>query len=346
MSQSGLCPNHGTAWTGRPRGVRQVEVYYNTATIGSASCLGLTNLLGGTGRFLSNKVTNAPCDEFLGIDIPRFEINASPWNACDGTQPWDQYPWSSTTACIDQPGSGFGLLYSTANPPTLNPSPGTACAVAGKNCWPSPVSDPVYEAGDTATSSTANIVVNSSGAATRILANRDYFGEVSQSAQTSSTSPFNGTSGTGYGTLANRPTTCTTGVGYWATNTGTWNTYSSQQGTLYICTATNTWTVGYTPYTYPHPLDTSGGSLAAPTASPATGSYAITQTVTLSGPSGATICYTTNGTTPTATTPGTCSTGIMYSTPITVSSSLTLQAMSTEWSYTNSSCLECRVHDQ
>jgi hypothetical protein len=85
-------------------------------------------------------------------------------------------------------------------------------------------------------------------------ANRDYFNAVSASAQTSPTSPFDGTSGMGFGTLANRPPTCTTnlseaggGVGYFATDQGA-------QGTLYRCSATNTWTVHYAPYAYPHPL--------------------------------------------------------------------------------------------
>jgi hypothetical protein len=92
-----------------------------------------------------------------------------------------------------------------------------------------------------------------------IVANRDYYDAVSASAQSSATSPFNGTTGMGFGALANRPTTCTTnsletggGVGYFATDQGA-------QGTLYRCSATNTWTVHYTPYTYPHPLVSGGG---------------------------------------------------------------------------------------
>lgn len=72
-----------------------------------------------------------------------------------------------------------------------------------------------------------------------------------------------GTSGVGCGTLANRPATCTVGVGYWATNQSCTTVPSSLygrnhtdtiQGTLYTCTATNTWTATYTPYEYPHPL--------------------------------------------------------------------------------------------
>jgi hypothetical protein len=90
---------------------------------------------------------------------------------------------------------------------------------------------------------------------------REWFDEVGNTAQSNATTPFNGTTGTGWGTLANRPTTCTSnttenafgagtsGVGYYATDQGS-------QGTWYKCTATNTWTSFYTPYTYPHPLVT------------------------------------------------------------------------------------------
>lgn len=86
-----------------------------------------------------------------------------------------------------------------------------------------------------------------------LQANRDYFNAVSANAQTSATSPFNGTTGMGFGTLANRPTTCTTGaesgggVGYYGTDTDI----------LYRCSATNTWTTQYNfgavPYPYPWP---------------------------------------------------------------------------------------------
>jgi hypothetical protein len=83
---------------------------------------------------------------------------------------------------------------------------------------------------------------------------RDYYNAVSGSAQTSPASPFDGTTGMGFGTLANRPRTCATnplerggGVGYFATDQG-------PQGTLYQCSATDTWTAWYAPQPYPHPL--------------------------------------------------------------------------------------------
>jgi hypothetical protein len=101
-----------------------------------------------------------------------------------------------------------------------------------------------------------------------VLANRDYHNAISKDAQTSPTSPWDGTHsgfvaagnyGMGFGTLANRPTTCTAnaialdagfgGVGYFATDQGA-------QGKLYRCSATDTWTLHYEPYTYPHPLST------------------------------------------------------------------------------------------
>ena len=55
---------------------------------------------------------------------------------------------------------------------------------------------------------------------------------------------FDGTTGVGVGRLADKPTRCTKGVAYWATDTKT----------LYRCTSTDVWTEYYKPYPYPHPL--------------------------------------------------------------------------------------------
>jgi len=72
--------------------------------------------------------------------------------------------------------------------------------------------------------------------------------------------------GVGCGPLANRPATCTPGVAYWATDQDCSNisnmvgAYPTTPitGTLYKCTEQDVWTAYYTPYTYPHPLRTSG----------------------------------------------------------------------------------------
>jgi hypothetical protein len=69
---------------------------------------------------------------------------------------------------------------------------------------------------------------------------------------------------------------------------------------------------------------------AAPTFSPAAGSYATAQTVTIGdATSGATIYYTTNGTTPTTS-------STVYTGPITVSVTETLEAIAVEAGYSNS----------
>lgn len=83
---------------------------------------------------------------------------------------------------------------------------------------------------------------------------------------------FSGATGVGVGTLAAMPIPCTPtgdaldagngGVGYWATDQGSWNTSTSNprgvqqngaDGVRYRCSALNTWTIDYTPFQYPHP---------------------------------------------------------------------------------------------
>ena len=76
--------------------------------------------------------------------------------------------------------------------------------------------------------------------------NRDYFDY---------TASFNGSSGVGVGSFSARPSNCTTGVGYWATDSNT----------LYQCASTNNWTTYYVPYTYPYPTTQTTNSPAPPT---------------------------------------------------------------------------------
>ncbi len=72
------------------------------------------------------------------------------------------------------------------------------------------------------------------------------------------------------------------------------------------------------------------GTVATPTFSPVAGSYGPAQTVTISSStSGATIYYTTNGTTPTTS-------STLYSSAITVSASETVKALAVKTGYTNS----------
>ena len=269
LTGSSFCSGHGTAWTGRPRGQRQVESYYNNITVSAGhTCDSIHGMNGGAGIYLSNSISapGAGCNKFVAVDNPMFIKNVAPWGLCSSTNAYNQYPCSATSAYIDQPGSGAGGLLENLTSPVLVSNTNCATAFASSpstanSCWPNPTLDPIYEAGDVMTAGGlgAPVVIASDGTSTRVLFNRDVYAEVSQAAQTSSTSPFNGTTGTGYGTLANRPTTCTAGVGYWATDQGTWNTFNSQEGIFYTCNVGgNAWSVYYTPYTYPHPLEAGG----------------------------------------------------------------------------------------
>lgn len=185
----------------------------------------------------------------------------------------DTYQIRQATLCLDQPGRSGGTYLSGSSGPLGGPTP---------TGWPGEVLDPVYSWANT----TPAFVPSMSIKGARLIANRDYYSELSvnQTAQTSPTSPFDGTSGTGYGTRANRPTTCTTGVGYFSTDQGSWNTGGAGgQGVLDKCTSTNTWTnAAYTPYTYPHPL--AGGSGVSLTVSTSgTGSGTVTGSSCTSG---------------------------------------------------------------
>jgi hypothetical protein len=130
-----------------------------------------------------------------------------------------------------------------------------------------------------------------------------------------------------------------------ATCTANGNTYygTTDSDKIFKCTSTNTWTTFYTPYTYPHPLrsasctagsdaSTCGSALqvAAPTFSPVAGTYASTQTVTVtSATASATICYTLDGTVPTADGAGTCTHGTTLANggTVSVATSATVQAL-------------------
>lgn len=82
---------------------------------------------------------------------------------------------------------------------------------------------------------------------------------------------------------------------------------------------------------------TINGGAVAPTASPTAGAYGPTQNVVLSsGTSGAHICFTTDGTTPTGDGAGNCTHGTQYTTAVSVSVSLTLKAMTTKLGWIDS----------
>jgi hypothetical protein len=254
---SGLS-NHGTDSNGRPRGGRQIEFYGNSyiCTNTGGGCQGAVPVRSGVNIVFGNSLTVATgawFNQYLALNAFRVNVIwAAPWNQCNGSGPYDNNG-TRPPICVDQPSRSGGTLLS-GNPPTP----------VG---WVNEVIDPSYEWGDSGYNPVFGNV-NSDYAG--MIANRDWYTDNSLGtphAQTSPTSPFNGTSGVGFGTLARRPTTCTPRVGYFATDQGNWNQSGNSfgQGQLYVCTATNTWMLYYTPYTYPHPLTQDTGTVAPPT---------------------------------------------------------------------------------
>jgi hypothetical protein len=155
------------------------------------------------------------------------------WNAGDRYRILKVYP------CFDQPGRGAGGFIS-----------GGGFQIPGIPLgWPHQAIDPVYAWNNRLK---GTLVPAIGHYYTHIQANRDYYDW---------TSGFDGTSGVGQGLLSGKPAACTPLVAYWATDTNT----------LYQCSAKNTWTVYYKPYTYPHPLQGNSPPPPPPTNTGVTG---------------------------------------------------------------------------
>jgi hypothetical protein len=167
--------------------------------------------------------------------------------------PWDGNATGYGYPCMDGPARGAGdLLNGQYWPQAVDTKTGT-------QSWPHQTLDPVYVWANTynaAGSGKDSIIDDASGMLTD---NVDYYQQFGQYGEPGS---FNGTKGVGQGLLSERPSTCTEGVGYWATDVGNWNhSGGGGQGALYICGATG-WpsSPSYVPYQYPHPLQTSMSS--------------------------------------------------------------------------------------
>jgi hypothetical protein len=257
--------SHATGSQPRDRGCRVWEVYGNWAGGGGGTVQFTVGFqTSGTGMWWGNTIINSGFDLALveDRDSTTYSQTATPngWGYCGSAQNgrasgWDENSTSSGYACIDQIGRGKGDLLSGYWPNVQNnTSPGVYTGV-----WPHQAVEPVYIWGETFSGGTL-VTVNSSN--NNIQANRDYYAPATS---------FNGTVGTGTGLFSARPSTCTAGagstpgVGYWATD----------QNTLYVCTATNTWTEYYKPYTYPHPLTQSGSVQSPANPSGLTGKYVV-----------------------------------------------------------------------
>jgi hypothetical protein len=239
--------NHGLT-SARGRSVRAAEVYSNSFVMPGTTGVNHPpySVNGGTLLYWGNTITQYR--QGLTLDYTRkdngtypYDSPPSGWGNCTGTSgtAWDGpggYP------CLDGTAYGAGDLLSGDFPNVVNTRTGTIA-------YTNQALTPIYVWNNTYTPAGgySGPALVSTGTS-MITDNREYYQQFGTNAEPGS---FNGTAGVGQGLFSARPTTCTAGpggntpgVGYWATD----------QNTLYVCAATNTWTVYYTPYTYPHPL--------------------------------------------------------------------------------------------
>lgn len=251
------------------------EIYKNTSVAQSFDHFTFWNSRGGVEMIWGNTTTTWG----LFADLREYRSdNGYGWgngNTCTSNTNYIDGNTGHGYPCRDQ--VGRGPETDAANDwPTKTTTAVYSEALFGSYFWSNTLggSAPVYASdgsGNISVSNATNDAMPNNASTYHILPNRDFYNE---------TASFNGTVGVGSGTLASRPSTCTTGVAYWATDQGSWNNSGSGgQGQLYKCTATDTWSLYYTPYTYPHPLQ---ATATAPTVTTTTAT-SITSTSASSG---------------------------------------------------------------
>lgn len=263
----------GASWQTHPtggggadeRGCRAYEIYDNTATTGGGQFNFFFESSGGAIVF--NNSTGNTYQNFVTLHSMRRQGNSScggtgtycqaatptGWGYCgtsfNGTgSAWDgNSPSTSGNRCIDQPGNGIGDLITGTAPSQVNQTTGIISTL-------NQALDPVYIVNNTWTTSGGGGYsgVNSSAEAQVLINNTNYYYDCASAFSNPSCTSFTGAFGTGAGARSSRPSNCTTGVGWLSTDQG-------PLGVMDECTSTNTWTNAvYTPFTCPHPLDTTG----------------------------------------------------------------------------------------
>jgi hypothetical protein len=262
------------------RGCHSYELYNNSMTNPQADeQYWPFSQRSATGFVMHNTLDNKWLQQYMRIDGPRLNEGSiagqvPTWQFCDGlAQSANVSGYSSFSGPkslnIDT-GLNNGSTTGYRCRDQIGAGPDSSTWASGWSTTPpSQGSQPLYVWNNSFGGSEMSVNLSCEGTSStlctdqtaNVVQNRDYY--------LYNTTSCSGTQTTGVceGTLANRASNCTTGVGYWATDQGSWNgSGTGGQGQFYQCTATNTWTQTYTPYTYPHPLVSGGGSTSQPAA--------------------------------------------------------------------------------
>ncbi len=289
LGSAGQMYNHGLT-NARGRATRAVEVYMNAFT--QPGTTGQNNpvyaINSGTLLFWGNTITqyrNAVSIDYTRRSNGTYTYAAPPngWGYCGtayGPTNWDQNTNSYGYACLDAAARGAGDLLEGDFPSPAGAGPGVCDETQGcpnyTGTRPNQTIDPIYLWNNTFTPAGGYSLTGMVTLLTPMYNdNVDLYQQFGANAESGT---FNGTAGVGQGSSlpSVAQSTCTPSAnalasgttwlgvsvsGYWGP--GYWDTTNS---TLYVCTATNTWTAYYTPYTYPNPLTSGGDPPGQPTA--------------------------------------------------------------------------------
>lgn len=243
--------NHGVD-SGK-REARQLEYYRNTYTNSGANLAQYHNFRTGP-NIIFDETYSGPSTGVYNISIYRTSSSntffGTPGGNCTGANSYDGNIGTAEQGnegypCLGQVGWYFPAPAGCSSQATCNAANGSNAIHNPAYVWNN-VKSGSSQRLSTGSYPAAYVHINSATAPSKI----DIYDDVSASCSGASC-----TVGIGRGTLTNRPASCTTGVAYWATDQGNWNKIpGGEQGVLYKCTATDTWTLYYTPYEYPHPL--------------------------------------------------------------------------------------------
>ncbi len=227
------------------RGCRAWEIYENTLTNNGDPSFRQWFIRGGTGVIFHESSDGAATNRSISIDNARsFEVSIESqlptFGMCDGSSFIDQnVAGGQGYRCRDQIGASTDASEWASDYEAPAPEQAFQPAYIFRN------TDPSGEIPVTINCDDSGIPCDIQSTR-HIVEGRDYY---------TYREGFDGTAGVGEGTLAERPATCTPGVGYWVTDEGEWNSRNpGADGRLYVCSAANTWSLYYTPYAYPHPL--------------------------------------------------------------------------------------------